>query len=511
MTTPCTQPRPAAWAESRCGRVFGWALALALGLVGCGGGNDDAPHGPRLVNPAVSALLSSVDALGTGGADLLSNNPARADLALQSNLAGGTVQLRFSCAGCDISVASAGATVSANQYLPIPFATLDSASDATVLVTDKRSGAQATYTLHARPADHAPYTVRSVSNPESGDLYITPFDPQGFAASYAYIVGNDGSLKYYFRNPRGAEIHDFKKTVIPGGATRYSFYDGAASAVRVMDGNFKLLANVSALPFPDGNTYAVNLHDHVILDDGHYILGVQATKTVNNIPALPGQALFVGGSGLQEIQNGVAVFSWLSTDHPELYACSTEGNDYAQNNGADYAHWDSVAVDADGQWLASFRHLDAVLKINRSTGAIAWILGGPCDQFGLSASQKFSHQHHARRAPDGRLTLFDNNTAGGLSRALAFNLDEAGKTLVSSNPALPGFAQFTTDTRSSVNLGSAQFFADGKLLVGWGAFPGGLSDVSEFDGAAGTPSFRLTLQPSAYSNGYFSYRAQKFP
>lgn len=321
----------------------------------------------------------------------------------------------------------------------------------------------------------------------------------------------DGSLKYYHRNPRGREIHDFKKTVLPGGATRYSFYDGAARAIRVMDDSFSLLANVSALAFPDGNTYAVNIHDHVILDDGHYLLGVYAAKTVNNIPALPGQPLFVGGAGLQEIQNGAALFNWLSTDHPELYACSTEGNQFAQNNGADYAHWSALSLDGDGNWLATFRHLDAVIKINRSTGVVQWILGGPCDQFGLSATQKFSHAHDARRAPDGRLTLFDNNNAGQASRELAFNIDEVGKTLVSGNPALPGFAEFSSDAHASFNLGSAQLFASGKVLVGWGEFNGLLNDVSEFDSASGAQSFRLTLLPSDDANGYFSHRARKYP
>jgi hypothetical protein len=486
---------------------------MAALVAGCGGNDDRFVEGPPVVNPAVSALLDSVDAIGPGGAGLLSGNPARADLALRSNRAGGTVQLRFSCARCDISVSAAGATVGANQYITIPFATLEASADAAVVVTDRVSGAQAHYTLRARPADHPRYTVGVQNNAAVGDLYLTPFDPTGFAAPYAYLVGNDGALKFYYRNARGGEMHDFKKTVIPGGAVRYSFYDGAANAIRVMDADFNLLANVMALPFPDGNTYAVNLHDHVILNDGHYLLGVQASKTVANIPSLPGQSLFVGGAGLQEIDNGVAVFNWLSTDHPQLYACSTDGNQFAQNNGADYAHWNSLAVDGDGNWLASFRHLDAVLKIDRAggTGTVAWILGGPCDQFGLSAGQKFSRQHHARRAPDGRLTLFDNAGAGGPSRALAFNLDEAGKTLVGGNPALPGFTAFAPDTRASTNLGSAQLFADGKLLVGWGAFGGLLSDVSEFDAATGALSMRLTLLPSDYSNGYFSYRAQKFP
>ena len=488
---------------SRCAGV-----GLLATLAACGGADSTSISTVNRVNPAVSALLSSVDAIGVGGAGLISNNPSRADLALQSNLKGATVRLRFSCAGCDITVSAGGTTVGANEYVAIPFATLDSASNASVLVTDRRSGATAQYTLHARALDHVRYSV-GANTPEPGELYLTPFDPQGFGAPYAYIVESDGSLKYYYRNPRGREMHDFKKTVLAGGATRYSFYDGAANAIRVMDGSFNLLANVSALAFPDGNTYAVNIHDHVILNDGHYILGVYASKTVNNIPALPGQSLFVGGAGLQEIQNGVALFSWLSTDHPELYACSTDKNQFAQNNGADYAHWDSVAVDGDGHWLASFRHLDAVIKIHRTSGAVQWILGGPCDQFGLGIAQKFSHPHDARRAPDGRLTLFDNNNAGSASRVLAFNLDEANRTLVAGG--LPAFAEFSSDAHASFNLGSAQLFASGKVLVGWGEFAGLLSDVSEFDAVSGAQSFRLTLLPSDYANGYFSYRARKFP
>lgn len=491
-------------------RATGCAAA-ALMQAACGGGDDTVVRSSvNRVNPVVSSLLTSVDAIGVGGGDLTSNNPTRADLALQSNLKGASVQLRFSCTACNIGVAAAGSTVDANQYITIPFATLDASANVSVVVTDRVSGATAQYTLHAKPLDHVRYSFGATA-PQAGDLYLTPFDPQGFGAPYAYIVEADGSLKYYYRNPRGRDLHDFKKTVLPGGAVRYSFYDSAQAAIRVMDGSFNLIENVSALAFPDGNTYAVNLHDHAIVNDGHYILGVYAAKTVSNIPALPGQNLFVRGSGLQEIQNGAAVFNWLSTDHPELYACSTDGNNFAQNNGADHAHWNSLQVDADGHWLASFRHLDAVLKIDRTTGAIRWILGGPCDQFGLSATQKFVHQHDARRAPDGRLSLFDNRNGNAASRVLAFNLDEATKTLVTGNPALPGFAEFSGDMHQSFNLGSAQLFASGKVLVGWGEFPGALNDVSEFDLASGAQSMRLTLLPSAYSNGYFSYRARKFP
>jgi len=480
-----------------------FAVLSALALSGCGGGDSDVLYlGPTQANPAVTRLLNAVDAVGVGGAGLLSGNPAYADLQLRANRAGGTVQLRFSCTGCSITVRAGAATAGANQYINVPFATLGSASNAPVTVTDNVSGAVAHYTLHARPLDHAPYTVSVNNNPEPGDLYLTPFDPDGRGAGFAYLVGSDGGLKYYYRNPPGRDILDFKKTLIPGGATRYSFYDQAVAGIRVMDETFTTLTVVQALPFPDGNTYAIDGHDHVIVDDGHTLVGVYAAKTVNNIPALPGQSLFVTGTGLQEIVNGVAVFSWLSTDHPQLYACSARGNAFAANNGADYAHWNALAVDADGDWLATFRHFDAVLKINRNTGAVRWVLGGACDEFGLTAIQRFSSPHDARRAPDGRLTLFDVGAANVLSRVVAFSLDEAGHTVSTFTP-------YTRDAHSSYNLGSAQLFASGRALVGWGEFNGFDSDVSEYDLATGALSFELTLLPSDRTYGYFSYRARK--
>ncbi|HET7795292.1 MAG TPA: arylsulfotransferase family protein [Rhizobacter sp.] len=480
-------------------------LLLAAALAACSDDPEPSPYPTvPMANPAVAQQLSGVDALGVGGTGLVSGNPAYADLNLRANLAGGVVQLRFSCTGCSITVSAAGSTVGANQYISIPFPALEASSDVPVTVTDTRSNQVATYTLRARPIDHAPFNAAVITTPQPGDLYLTPFDPHGHGAAFAYIVDNNGRLKYYYRNPPRREILDFKKTIIPGGVTRYSFYDEAVQGIRVMDANFNTLTIVQAQPFPDGNTYAIDGHDHVIVDDGHYIVGVYAAKAVSNIPALPGQTLNVLGTGLQEIVNGAATFSWLSTDHPELYACSARGNNYAASNGADYAHWDSLVVDGDGNWIASFRHLDSVLKINRADGSIPWILGGPCDQFALSADQKFTSPHDAQRAPDGRLTLFDVAPAGSRSRVLAFGLNEAGKTATS-------FTAYTTDAHYSYNLGSAQLFASGRALVGWGEFDGQQSDVTEYDTASGALSFQLTLLPSPWTYGYFSYRARKFP
>ena len=83
----------------------------------------------------------------------------------------------------------------------------------------------------------------------------------------------------------------------------------------------------------------------------------------------------------------------------------------------DLNHWNSIARRGNNI-LMSFRHLDAILLVNRRTGDIKWKLGGtrtaeaiahaPNDH--LAASFRFGGQHDARFAPGGSITVFDNQT-----------------------------------------------------------------------------------------------------
>ena len=65
--------------------------------------------------------------------------------------------------------------------------------------------------------------------------------------------------------------------------------------------------------------------------------------------------------------------------------------------------------------IASFRHLDAVYKISKSTGKIVWKLGGTTTPKSLTVKDDpraytLGAQHDARLLPDGTLTVFDNRT-----------------------------------------------------------------------------------------------------
>ena len=115
--------------------------------------------------------------------------------------------------------------------------------------------------------------------------------------------------------------------------------------------------------------------------------------------------------------DGQLLWDWKSQDHISLaetgrhwpWVISTP-----YQLGYDIAHWNSIEP-AGNSVIASFRHVDAVYKINKSTGKIVWKLGGTRTPESLTVKHDphdytLGAQHDARLLPDGTLTLFDNRT-----------------------------------------------------------------------------------------------------
>ena len=164
-----------------------------------------------------------------------------------------------------------------------------------------------------------------------------------------------------------------------------------------MDADFNLLANVTPLPFPDGNTYALDLHDHVILDDEALPAGRAGRQDDHQHSGAAGPgAVRRGGPACK--RSAMALRS--STGSPPTTLSSTPAPPKATTSCRTTAPTTRTGVRSRSTATATgsppFRHLDAVLKIDRAgaSGNVAWILGGPCDQFGLTAAQKFSRPHH---------------------------------------------------------------------------------------------------------------------
>ena len=74
-------------------------------------------------------------------------------------------------------------------------------------------------------------------------------------------------------------------------------------------------------------------------------------------------------------------------------------------------HHGSITVQANGgDLVCSFRHLDAIICLDRSAkeDQIRWILSGKGDQFNAADDHKTSAQHYATVEGDDKITVFDN-------------------------------------------------------------------------------------------------------
>src|SRR6476619_3351544 len=196
----------------------------------------------------------------------------------------------------------------------------------------------------------------------------------------------------------------------------------------------------------------------------------------------------------------------------------------------DYAHIDSVAVMPDGDLLASFRHLSAVLEIARTAhdgfqvGDIVWRLGGRHSSFTFPDDPQASGpcgQHHASVLPNGHILVFDNGS-GGIDIPLCVDpanpagpaIDRRFSRVTEYDVSQPGTAHLVSSYvppggRYNFCAGSAQRLANGNTLVGYATIRGAVA--TEVD-ASGTAVWELkdatAVDPQPY---YSTYRALKFP
>ncbi|WP_411678501.1 aryl-sulfate sulfotransferase [Caproicibacter sp.] len=364
-----------------------------------------------------------------------------------------------------------------------------------------------------------------VSNrPQKGVYYFN-------ADNYIYKMDTAGNILFFksvlpeFNSAGG---NDFKRTEIDG-KVWYSYLEagtsenhpdlagvdyGCMKAV-VMDENYNEVDKIFSL-VPNGSVtegQPLDNHQFTILGDHHYLLSSYVGKRVDNIPSSVTHSKFgarVVAAVIQEVQNGKVLFQWDSTEHPELYGMSVRNYDYTNKNNywADYLHFTSLAVDpADGNLICSFQNADAVVKIDRKTGATLWVLGGKNDQFGLTSAQKFSNPNDVRVGDDGSLTVFSGGDPHGKPKAVGtavytFRLDENGKRVVSCQ-------SYSVDGAVSSSMGGAQEIGDGTYTVCWGERKTALPLFSEIDFKTNQVLFEF-VKPATDKKESNAYRVYKF-
>ena len=349
------------------------------------------------------------------------------------------------------------------------------------------------YYLRCLPSDFPTYTasVSGQSQRPNGNFLTI--------GHYAVVFDADGVPVWWYKDADAFAPFD-AKFLSP---TTIAYSDGYTSTyyLRGLDGSLQ-----SAL---GGVSNPLDFHDLQLLPNGDY-LGIK--DVTRNCPADPTQCVDLSSWGLSSqatiIDNVIvevnpanrAIWQWSVADHIDVAAANVNWH----SQFPDVIHMNSILYDGNGGIIFSNRHLDAVYRIDMTTGAITWKLGGSPepeslnvvgDQYLAGGGQLFSGQHFARLAPDGSLTVSDNGTLASRSpRGLDFTIDTFTNTATE-------VAQIT-DPRSTFAFccGSAEELSGGDWIISWGG-----NDLMTELNPQGVPQFTITFP------GSFSYRAADVP
>jgi hypothetical protein len=352
-----------------------------------------------------------------------------------------------------------------------------------------------TYHVRCLPADFPQWSVDR-SGPTQAQWFLTA----NFAAQYAIVFDGRGVPVWWFG--AGHPVVDFK--LLPNGHFSWwqrSFEPGSVAGYLEHD-----LAGAPG-PLMRTVTDRTDLHDQVLLPDGHYLMISYPIREHVDLSPYGGPAdARVEDSEVEELApDGTLLWSWNTRDHVGLDETSrwwpsvvSDPADAPDGSGKvyDIAHMNAVEPHGD-ELVVSLRHTDAVYAIDRESGAIRWKLGGTPTPESLSiendplAARDFGGQHDPRFLPDGTLTLFDNGTERDRApRALRYRIDEVTHTAhlaeQVSDPSAP----------SSFCCGSARKLSAGDWVVDWGSRP----QFGEYT-PAGDNVLRVTFAES------FPYRA----
>ncbi|MBM2816675.1 MAG: hypothetical protein HW421_3437 [Ignavibacteria bacterium] len=305
------------------------------------------------------------------------------------------------------------------------------------------------------------YTVSNLDNPAPGYILTDPI-----TSGYATIYDNSGQPAYF--TDLTSIGQDFTALrILENG--KFACYSISTKEWIVMEEDLSISRKVKV-----SSEYVTNFHTLHVSSTGSYLLLGNKNKTIDMSQKVPNGKTNATLKNLiiQEIDvyNSV-VFQWDCSDHIDVTDATEDVNLTATT--IDPYHINQVVYDFDGNILISFRNLDAVYKISRSTGEIIWIMGGTKsrrNQFTFINDTRdnfsgFSHQHDPNRLSNGNILLFDNGNlkTNQYSRAVEYEINESAKTATKvweyrHNPDI--YAKW---------MGNAQRLPNGNTMIGWGA------------------------------------------
>jgi Arylsulfotransferase (ASST) len=346
--------------------------------------------------------------------------------------------------------------------------------------------------VNCLPADFPQWKFES-KRPTPAGLFTVSFQDPEDSRPWVIVFDNEGKPRWWYRpNTRALWAQ-----VLADGTISWprSFGDGygldprMAHEIRSPSGRLVRLVRTKGAII-DGHELRELGNGNVLVDSY-----VPETADLRRFGG-PAEAAIVSAE-IQEIDpEGRVLWRWSSRGHIGLDETGRWWHNVLANprrrlqglESFDPVHINSIEPRGPDEVVISTRHTDAVYGIRRSSGEIAWKLGGietpdSLEVVGDPAQKLLGGQHDARVAADGSLSIFDNGKdRPRRPRVVFYRLDLAQRK------ALYEGQLNDPEVNASHCCGSARQLPDGGWLVSWGDNP----LVTQFD-AAGRIDFRLKL------------------
>jgi hypothetical protein len=341
------------------------------------------------------------------------------------------------------------------------------------LVAQSKSGTRR-YRVRCVPPDFPRWAFKRYSAPAARYYLLAPVStPDGNTpfSHYVTIVDGHGTPVWWRRE----SIIPFNTALLPSGelawgrwyVVPFGMNPKGAWEVHRLDGSLVRTLRTTGSP--------TDMHDMEQLPNGDYLLLTYRLRRGVDLRDFggPKDGAVFDGEIQQLTRGGKVVWRWSSKDHIQLGEdVNWRGANHTAADGTkawDYFHLNAVEPDGNGLVLSG-RHVDAVYRIDRATGAVQWKLGGTHRPESLAVSgddlpDPLIGPHDPRLLKDGTLTVFDNHTFLAPPRAIRFRIDTAARTAtVLDHVAEPSL-------KWSAAEGSARRLPGGHWVVSWGATP----------------------------------------
>jgi hypothetical protein len=329
-----------------------------------------------------------------------------------------------------------------------------------------------------------------------------PAAPAEFSTRFGMLVAIDaeGEVVWYYRS--GSRISDFER--LRNGNILICTLDYEILEIDLLGNTIRrwFASRRPAGPGPGIPVDALTFHHEIDeMPNGNLVALSTTIREIPNYytsetdPNAPRQTQKVMGDEIVEFtRDGKVVWRWDAFEHldPKRIGYETFSG-YWERRGfpgvIDWSHANNLLHDErDDSLLVSFRYQSAIIKVDRKTGRVRWILGKPDGWDGrfksllftlAGGSRWFHHQHAPFPTSRGTLLVFDNGNyqsspfdpplppAKTYSRAVEYRIDEKKRTAkeVWVSETGPG-----ADTVISIAMGNAEELPlTGNVLVSYGA------------------------------------------